>query len=96
MSDLIDRQAAIDAVSNWLYDGDDKRSVDQLLSELPSAQPEIIRCKDCKYFEYDHFENVGGIPIIVAHEICKRWGNGVKTNENGFCFLADRREDVKK
>ena len=38
--DLISRQTAIDAVSNWLYDGDDKRSVDQLLSDLPSAQPE--------------------------------------------------------
>ena len=40
MNDSISRQAAIDAVSNWLYDGDDKRSVDQLLSALPSAQPE--------------------------------------------------------
>jgi uncharacterized Zn finger protein (UPF0148 family) len=39
MSDLIDRQAAIDAVSNWIYDRDDGRSVDQLLSALPSAQP---------------------------------------------------------
>lgn len=38
--DLIDRQAAIAAVSNWLYDRDDGRSVDQLLSTLPSAQPE--------------------------------------------------------
>lgn len=41
-SNMIDRQMAIDAVSNWLYDGDDKRSVDQLLSELPSAQPDGI------------------------------------------------------
>jgi hypothetical protein len=40
MSDLIDRQAAIAAVSNWIYDRDDGRSVDQLLSALPSAQPE--------------------------------------------------------
>ena len=38
--DLIERQAAIAAVSNWLYDRDDGRSVDQLLSALPSAQPE--------------------------------------------------------
>ena len=52
-----------------------------------------INCKDCKYFEYDHFANVGGIPLIVAHEICTRWGNGVKTSEDGYCFLAERRTD---
>ena len=45
--DSINRQAAIDAVSNWLYDRDDKRTVDQLLSALPSAQPED--CDTCKH-----------------------------------------------
>lgn len=40
MDDYISRQAAIEAVSNWLYDGDDGRTVNQLLSDLPPAQPE--------------------------------------------------------
>jgi len=55
-------------------------------------QPEIIRCKDCKFFEYDHVENVDGIPLIVAHRICLRWGDGCKTNENGYCFLFEPQE----
>ena len=38
--DAVSRAAAIAAVSNWLYDRDDGRSVDQLLSALPSAQPD--------------------------------------------------------
>ena len=38
--DAVSRAAAIAAVSNWLYDRDDGRSVDQLLSTLPSVQPE--------------------------------------------------------
>ena len=53
---------------------------------------ERIRCKDCKHFEYDHVEKVDGIPLIVGHEICKRWGEGCKTSENGWCFLAERKE----
>ena len=54
VGDMVSRRGAIEAVSNWLYDGDDRRSVDQLLSALPSAQPEIIRCKGCKH---KHLEN---------------------------------------
>lgn len=49
-------------------------------------------CKDCKYFEYDSVAKVDGIPLIVAHEICKRWGNGCKTREDGYCFLFEPQE----
>lgn len=54
----------------------------------------IVRCKDCKYFEYDHMEDVEGypIPLILAHEICTKWGNGCKTSENGYCFMGERKE----
>ena len=51
------------------------------------------RCKDCKYFEYDSWANVDGIPLIVAHEICSKWGEGCKTNENGYCFLFESKEE---
>ena len=53
----------------------------------------VIRCKDCKHFEYNHVEKVDGITLIVAHEICKRWGDGCKTSENGWCFMAERKEE---
>jgi len=60
------------------------------------AMAEIIRCRECKHFEYNHIENVNGIPLIVAHEICMRWCEGAKTSENGYCFLAERREEDEK
>lgn len=53
---------------------------------------EVVRCKDCKHFEYNHWEKVNGVPLIVAHEICKRWGDGCKTSEDGFCFIGERKE----
>ena len=53
----------------------------------------VIRCKDCKYYETDHFENFNGIPLIVAHEICMRWGDGCNTSPDGYCFMAERKEE---
>lgn len=65
-------------------------------SEIVEAQKtedivSVIRCKDCKYFELDHIEPFSVITVIVAHEICTKWGRCCKTNENGFCHLAERK-----
>ena len=59
MADPIDRQTAIDAV--WsiehiarLKDGDTvirTSAVDYVLKMLPSAQTEIIRCRDCEHWD---------------------------------------------
>lgn len=91
MDDLISRHAAIDALSTphgILYP---IRTVE----ELPPVQPEIIRCKDCKYFEYDHPYIIQGIPVL-GHEVCNAWGGGCKTDENGYCFMAERREEKEE
>lgn len=78
---------------------------DLLKSDLPMEQYQTAiekgietleqragRCKDCKYFEYDSVAKVDGVPLIVAHEICSRWGDGCKTKEDGYCFLYEPRE----
>ena len=61
MSDLISRQAAInvtDAV--WSVTGDKNvAKVWDQIKDLPSAQPEIIRCKDCIYYDPPHVKNNG-------------------------------------
>ena len=57
-TDLISRQAAIDALRNYLVgknvpcDGTltCRLIENEVISKLPSAQSEIIRCKDCKYW----------------------------------------------
>lgn len=62
MSDLIDRQSAIDAIqAAYIYTdgGEDKNAVWtnvgltnalHIMQDLPSAQPEIVRCKECKHY----------------------------------------------
>ena len=94
MSDLIERQAAIDGLEKY-HEGADLH-IDgltyayDLICKLPSVSMEKTgRCKDCKYFEYDSVAKVDGIPLIVAHEICSKWGDGCKTREDGYCFLFE-------
>ena len=62
---------------------------------LSPVTPKQMLCKDCKFFEYDHMENVEGIPLIVAHEICNKWGDGCRTSEDGYCFLFKPKEGEK-
>lgn len=49
MDDLINRQDAINACLNGWNKGYDEILID--IKTLPSAEPKIIRCKDCKYLQ---------------------------------------------
>ena len=71
--DCVSRQAAIDAFEDTTFT---KNEILRRLSELPSAQPEIIRCKDCYHYPGEHTD----CPLIG-------WGR----NENDFCSYAERR-----
>lgn len=76
MNDLISRQAAIDALE-WKWAG--KAAIDAI-KNLPSAQQEIIRCKDCK--KNPHWEWVG----------CPMTGKNTRKPDD-FCSYAERREE---
>ena len=55
IGDLISRQDAIDAFtckgSVFTYGANECKTIVSRIMALPSAQPEIIRCKDCKYWK---------------------------------------------
>lgn len=66
MSDSISRQDAIDALADMHCKSDEDGYVWIIRSDawaridaLPSAQPEVIRCKDCIYYDPPHVENNG-------------------------------------
>lgn len=96
MADLIERQAAIDAVRRLqtykLSESDDMVLVDKAevqteLMMLPAAQPEIVRCKDCKnYYFADN-----RVPSEQSW-VCDAWGVD-QTAHMGYCFKAERRTD---
>ena len=97
MSDLISREAAIDAIlaevededrpiveTRWWNIGMTRASV--IVHDMPSAQSEIIRCKDCKHRHDDGY--------------CEAWGESFHywedfniVPEDMFCGYGERRED---
>ena len=81
--DTISRQDAIDAVSNGCQEfrGVFSRCEENILA-LPSARPEIIRCKDCKYQDENWRRvSVKWLPCM-----------DVRTFSNWYCGSAERGE----
>ena len=92
-ADCISRQAAIDAVSRGCQEfrGIFARC-EKNLNELPSAQPEIIRCKDCKHYViHTLFGHRQGWCERLCDEYDKSLAKG--TEEDDFCSRAERRTD---
>ena len=79
--DVISRQAAIDLLKQMRKDGDmipwEGKDVFARIRKLPSAQPDIIQCKDCKYWDGVDTCDVINAPV---------W-------DNDFCSMAERRSD---
>ena len=96
MDDLISRQAAIDAINcDITITGRQNAElvaatigafVDRIKA-LPSAQPEIIRCRDCKYWVPGYItDNDDFIPPK-----CGEWQQMVGHSSDDYCSLAERR-----
>ena len=78
-TDCISRQQAIDDI--WTVSPLarlDRKWVDRWLRQLPSAQPEIIRCRECKFASGDS-------------RICMKFDHS-PIGELDFCSFAERRE----
>lgn len=93
--DLIDRQAAIDAlleevrlVDGYYVENDeviDKDDAVEAMRLLPSAQPEIIRCKDCKCWSNDDYRECSS----------PNYDDGYVTPAGFYCGYAERRTDER-
>ena len=93
--DTISRQAAIDALTaleepaptarhlSGIYDCEDA------IKALPSAQPEIIRCKDCKHWRagtaFSYCDKLYGMGVLDALDYM--------VAEDDYCSMAERRTD---
>ena len=89
MQDLISRHAAIDALCkqctvdrpetcSTIQKGDKWCEEVYTLLKLPSAQPDIIQCRNCKFASGDS-------------RICMKFGHS-PIGELDFCSFAERRE----
>ncbi len=91
MDDLISRQAAIDAVEkesrvDGAYGYMDTKSIVDLLNDLSSVQPGIIRCKDCKWYgRVDKRRFYRGMDCLQKHI-------DTIVPDRDFCSKAERRK----
>ena len=87
MSDLISRQAAIDAMESISDSICEQQAIDALC-ELPSAQLEIIRCKDCKWYDAD------GEEMATQGHCWYKNGEPVMQNmkPNDYCSYGEKKD----
>lgn len=94
MSDLISRQDALDALEKSRFLGAPYIDTGILIAlqeikALPSAQPEIIRCKDCKNWIPGYItDNDDFIPPK-----CGKYQQMVGHYSDDYCSLAERRSE---
>ena len=62
---------------------DNEVTARKLIDEQPTIQPEIVRCKDCKYAEY-----IDDVQTLW----CTECGQGRTVAPDDFCSYAERRE----
>ena len=111
MDDLISRQAAVDALGEkplaWT-EGEYELGLQQqweadvnAIKAMPSAQSEIIRCKDCKHWRQQ--TNYAGAPLSFGFcESDDMWRSlygetcevsHIDTDDDFYCGYAKRRTD---
>lgn len=95
MGDQISRQAAIDIVRHECgeWTGLAKEIVKQF-NRLSSAQPEIIRCKDCKW--WDKYSDTHGYCLAAKHGYwSEHWDISIirTYDADWYCADAERRTD---
>ena len=89
MDDLISRQAAINMIEKYFNGLPIAVHYDMLavVHRLPSAQSEIIRCKDCKHYQFAD-NRAFGMPVKMC-----TWSGFEDVDDNDFCSRAERRTD---
>lgn len=92
-TDTISRHAAIDGVKtlhevawkNWHEPTLSVNVVIDMIKDLSSAQPEIIRCKDCKWWSNDDYRECSS----------PNYDDGYVTPAGFYCGYAERRTDER-
>ena len=85
MNDPISRQAAIDAVRSY-YDEVDtsEKSIEERIADLPPAQSEIVRCRECKHYKLSKLSSMG-----MLIRICEYW-KLEDVDDDDYCSRAER------
>lgn len=102
MSDSIDRSIAIKMLIEnkpmiWQNDDYELGMLNQyendlaIIEAVPSAQPEIIRCEDCRHWKSNEFIGNNDVSTILLHTYPCKTG---LTDAKWFCGYGRRKQDA--
>ena len=94
-----EKLVSVDAMRKWLkkialHDLSDGRGLcriifaedfEKAMASFPGDAIQIVRCKDCKYGDYDSKSN--------GAMVCLRTNDGFWRKETDFCSYGERREE---
>jgi len=85
MNDLISRQALLESIERISVKGNvlDDDWIYRFVQEFPSAEPEIIRCKDCKHYKI----GTDGLYYCYNHDDDILW------QDDDYCSRGERKEE---
>ena len=86
--ELIDRQQAIDAVRDAIISAEWPYAA-EVLKSLPSIEPQIIRCKNCKWWDKHGDYDIGYCHAIKHGYHTSHWEIGIYRKYNGDFYCAD-------
>ena len=106
MSDLISRELAIktmmaletediEAYGCSIPEGFDGKRASDALRKIPSAQPKLIRCKDCKWWDKGDDTPFGYCLAMKHGYFSSNWEIGIYRRYKGdfYCADAERKEE---
>lgn len=87
MHDTISRQDAINAIMCEPTDAHYPSWYTNRIKALPSADNEVVRCKDCRWWN-------GNQETMHNNHLCRNWSKfgGIGTSADDFCSYGERRE----
>ncbi len=97
MEKLISMEAAIDAAitadtenHNGILSEKRARVIDEHIRKLPLVHDEIIRCKDCRWWDmYDDNINIGYCMAMKHGYMSSNWEIGIYRKYKGDFYCAD-------
>jgi hypothetical protein len=88
MDELISKKAVIEAIENNDNFVGGSYDIIKVVKNIPSAEPQIIRCKECKYYGVERT-----IAIGFYFHVCELLKSTPIRHDDDFCSRGERRTE---
>lgn len=74
--------------------GFSRKAIEELVQNIPTVDAvEVVRCKDCRYFEIDHDDFLG---LCKCGNIATSYAGEIYPEREHFCSYGERKDNERK